>query len=238
MTPHRTIHIAGLLSLVTSFSLFSQTKEADVVPAPPSLEERLAELEEQALDLARKLAELRKEAASAPPKGARAAVNVAQEMVKGVIARCYVRTTDASLPPGSRMTPGDERHGEPAHFNGFEQARAAGYNAEEAVSVMYEGYLQITAPVTYEFLMDFPTGSASGTFSIGGHTLSFDGERNVRLDLKPGMHLVRVFTWNKSRFYLNNQSVIIRIKESGRDPRQLVPADLFTPASRVAELAR
>lgn len=216
-----------LLTLPLALCLVAQDK-SDVISSNPSVDERLARLEEQAAGLMRSIAELRNEL-KAPSTNSR-------PMMKGVRVKTYVRTrgSDPSTPPGNDMTPNDSRVSTASSFDGPGHTQAAGYTMNDAISLFFEGYVKVETAGAHEFLL-VADPSYVGLFSIGGyaivggHTLSGDGERSVRLNLEPGYHQVQIYGWNKNSRFPNFTPPVLRIKESGRAPRTITPADLWTP---------
>lgn len=201
----------------------------------PVTEERIKRLEDMALTLAAEIKALRADAA-AQPKSANV-VLADQEMQPGALAKIYVRTggANASTPPSEKVPPNDVRISKATEFNGTLQAQAAGYEYPTAVvSVIFEGYLIVERPTQLEFLHKPNYSGAfrhnSGFAIISNAALSSTGETSVRLDLDKGKHLIHIQTWNCTpNGGSNSGPFILYTKESGKDPRLLTPADLWTP---------
>ncbi len=211
------------LAIGLSVSPLIAQEPATSLPA----KERLALVEEQLTKLLEEVRSIRteldgKKGSGTGTRGA-ATPTAETEMQQGVIAKTYVRTGGADINslPAPKATPSDERLEAGSQFSAMNQSQAAGYNFNTtAATIVWEGYFKVEEADVYEFLFS----SGFGAVQVGPKVLSYQGEKSVRLDLKPGYWPVKIHGPNNVY-----DAIGFRVKRSGLDPVFITPGSLWSP---------
>ncbi|MCB1212244.1 MAG: hypothetical protein KDK97_23180, partial [Verrucomicrobiales bacterium] len=137
-----------------AFSILASPLLAQDSSPPLTTEERLSRIEQQIAVLLEEVRALRREQnGGQPTPGPGGSVAVEERLVPGCSVKTFVRTggADPASPPPSKVTPSDEREDTGKLFDAFTHRAAAGY-ANEAVTVLWDGYVRITEKDVYEFI--------------------------------------------------------------------------------------
>ena len=213
------------IAISLTVSPLTAQEPATTLPA----KERLALVEAQLARLLEEVRSIRTELdgqkASGPGTRGAAAPTAEAEMQQGVMAKTYVRSGGADIYslPAPKATPSDVRLEAGTQFSAMSQSQAAGYHFQTtAATIVWEGFFKVEEADVYEFLF----GSSFGAVQVGPKVLSYQGEKSVRLDLKPGYWPVKIHCGNNM-----SDPISFRVKRSGLDPVFITPGSLWAPKS-------